>query len=320
MRILALILATLFIQRLSAQDTFSIVAVDSVSGEVGSAGASCLDDDIISGGVSIIKDVVPGIGAINTQASYNATNQTEASIRLSQGWSAQDIINWLIQNDALGDSTRRQYGIARFDTAGGISTAAFTGSNCFNDKAQIVGSYYTIQGNILLGEYVLDSMEQRFLNSSGSLAERLMQALMGANFPGADSRCLNEGVSSQSAYLTVAAPNDPTGSPYLDLVVSKTPFGDEPIDSLHVLFEDWRLTSGPQHKKDFPFALSRHDNQLFFNAFEGVANIEIYSLDGKLLNQQSLSSSAVIEDPMPGRILILQLNLNDQVYRRKLAP
>ena len=50
----------------SAQDTFSIVAVDSITGEVGSAGASCLDDSDIAGGVFIISDVLPGKGAIHT--------------------------------------------------------------------------------------------------------------------------------------------------------------------------------------------------------------------------------------------------------------
>ena len=172
---LSLGLSLLFSTSLAiSQDTFSIVAVDSLTREVGSAGASCLDDNIIAGGVSIIKDVLPGVGAINTQASYLVANQTEASIKMSQGWSAQDIIDWLVLNDAQNDSSRRQYGIARFDTSGTISTAAFTGSNCFDDKAHIVGPYYTIQGNILLGEYVLDSMEHRFLNASGSLANRLI--------------------------------------------------------------------------------------------------------------------------------------------------
>ncbi|MBL8007830.1 MAG: hypothetical protein JNJ56_09880, partial [Ignavibacteria bacterium] len=46
------------------QDTFSIAAVDPVTGEVGSAGASCVAGSII------LSDVHPGRGVIHTQASY----------------------------------------------------------------------------------------------------------------------------------------------------------------------------------------------------------------------------------------------------------
>lgn len=224
---------------LQAQDTFSIVAVDSTTGEVGSAGASCLDDSDISGGVTIIGDLIPGLGAINTQSFYISANQGNARNRLLLGESPTQVLNWLIANDAQGDSTVRQYGIASFDSLGQVAAAAFTGSNCFDYKGQRVGPDYAIQGNILLGPEILDSMEARFLQTSGPLATRLMAALQGANVPGADTRCLNEGVSSQSAYLAVARPNDPAGVFTLDLSVTETPFGVEPIDSLQSLFDAW---------------------------------------------------------------------------------
>ncbi|MGK0278605.1 MAG: putative Ntn-hydrolase superfamily protein, partial [Litorivivens sp.] len=83
-----------------AQDTFSIVAVDTVTMEVGSAGASCVDlfqtnlsnDDFL--GV-----LIPGIGAINTQAWYDADNQNNATNEMLEGWSPNDIIDWLANND-----------------------------------------------------------------------------------------------------------------------------------------------------------------------------------------------------------------------------
>ncbi|MFK7924720.1 MAG: DUF1028 domain-containing protein [Bacteroidia bacterium] len=222
-----------------SQDTFSIVAVDSTTGEVGSAGASCLDASVIAGGVSIIGDLIPAKGAINTQAAYRQSNQTNARNQMLMGATPDQIINYLIANDVQNDATIRQYGIAALDSNRSPRAAAYTGANCFDYKNQIVGPYYSIQGNILLGQEILDSMETRFLNASGSLAERLMEALQGANVPGADSRCLNEGVSSQSAYIRVARPNDIYASPYLDIVVAQTPFGKEPIDSLQILFDNW---------------------------------------------------------------------------------
>ncbi|MEM1218596.1 MAG: secretion protein, partial [Bacteroidota bacterium] len=49
---------------LLAQHTFSIVAVDVATGEVGSAGATCLTSDDCGGcgGAVIISDLVPGRG------------------------------------------------------------------------------------------------------------------------------------------------------------------------------------------------------------------------------------------------------------------
>lgn len=321
MRKLLVFTALLYLHCSHAQDTFSIVAVDSSTGEVGSAGASCLDDNIIAGGVSIIRDVVPGLGAINTQASYLAANQTEASLRLSQGYSATDIIQWLVLNDAAGDSTRRQYGIARFDTSGGISTAAFTGSNCFDEKAHIVGPYYSIQGNILLGAFVLDSMERSFLNTQGSLAERLMAAMQAANIPGADSRCLAEGVSSRSAYLTVAAAGDPPGAASLDLIVSQTPFGAEPIDSLQTLFDQWKLSrSLKEQAADFPVVLERNSLGIRIAGAASNTHISIYSIDGKLLLSQKLESHSLLSDPAPGKVLLLRLSTPSGSYSRRLAP
>ena len=229
---------------ISAQDTFSIVAVDTATGEVGGAGASCLDATAIATGAAVISQLVPGRGAIHTQSFYLSANQLNARNRMLAGDSPQEIIAWLIANDAQGNPTQRQYGIADFDSSGQPRAAAFTGVNCLDYKGQIEGVHYAIQGNILLGPQVLDSMEARFLAATGSLAERLMAALQGANIPGADSRCLSEGVSSQSAFIRVARPNNPYGNNHLDLVVAQTPFGVEPIDSLQVLFDGWSPPSG----------------------------------------------------------------------------
>jgi uncharacterized Ntn-hydrolase superfamily protein len=218
----------------TAQDTFSIVAVDPATGQAGSAGASCIAGSII------ISDVHPGVGVIHTQSFWNAANQNYARNLMNQGFSPQQIIDSLAANDAQGNPTIRQYGVV--DLAGGGRSAAYTGVNCFNYKNHILGPNYAIQGNILLGQQVLDSMETRFLNTPGSFAERMMAALQGAKMPGADTRCLSAGTSSISAFIRVARPQDTTGTYYLDLNVNNVPFGVEPIDSLQVLYDIWSST------------------------------------------------------------------------------
>ncbi|HQW25226.1 MAG TPA: hypothetical protein PLV75_04695, partial [Saprospiraceae bacterium] len=77
-RFISLFVYTVFFinTSLSAQDTFSIVAADSTTREVGSAGASCVD--LFAAGLadpSFLGQLLPDTGAINTQAFYLPTNQ-----------------------------------------------------------------------------------------------------------------------------------------------------------------------------------------------------------------------------------------------------
>lgn len=223
-----------------SQDTFSIVVVDSATGEVGSAGATCLQAPNPPIGALIISDVIPGLGAMHTQAQWEPYNQQNGHQYMSLGYMPEEIIHEVNIADIRADSTIRQYGIALFDGNGHPRTAAYTGVNCYDYKGHIVGAYYTIQGNIITDHALLDSMERNFLNTSGSLADKLMAALQGANFPGADKRCLSEGVPSQSAFLRVAKPSDHPDTLSLDLLVKSRPYGMSPIDSLQTLYNQWK--------------------------------------------------------------------------------
>lgn len=219
-----------------SQDTFSICAVDTVTGEVGGAGASCIDNSAIAGGVVIINAMHPGRGVIHTQSYWLAANQTNASTQFTNGLSPQQLMTWLQANDAQSNPAIRQYGAVDMDSSGNPRSAAFTGVNCMNYKNHITGPNYAIQGNILLGQHILDSMEARFLREPGDLSCKLMAALQGANVVGADSRCTPSGNSSLSSFLRVAKPTDVMPNIFLNLVVKSGPTGYEPIDSLQTLF------------------------------------------------------------------------------------
>jgi uncharacterized Ntn-hydrolase superfamily protein len=220
------------------QDTFSIVAVDTATGEVGSAGASCVD--LFQFGIpndDFLGVLVPGVGAINSQAYYMAANQDNATNQMQLGQTPAQIIQWLDANDVEGTPQFRQYGIAAIIN-GSPQASAYTGSSTDDYKNHIIGPNYAIQGNILLGQEVLDSMEARFLAEDGDLACKLMAAMQGANMVGADTRCASDGTSSLFAFLKVSQSMDPMGSPSF-LVSVRTPdnSGIEPIDSLQILFD-----------------------------------------------------------------------------------
>ncbi len=246
-----------------SQDTFSIVAIDPVTGEVGSAGASCVAGSII------LSDVHPGRGVIHTQASYLSSNQNYARSLMNLGLSPQQIRDSVVAHDAQGNPSVRQYGIV--DLISGGRTAAYTGANCLDYKNHILGPTYSIQGNILLGQQILDSMQARFLRTQGTLADKLMAALQGAKVIGADTRCAGRNTSSISAFLRVGRTQDTLGTLYLSLNVNNTPVNKDPIDSLQVLYNNF-LTSVKNISSEIPSGIVLAQN--YPNPFNPVTNLE----------------------------------------------
>lgn len=265
---LFLVLGLLFISAAAqAQHTFSIVAVDPVTGEIGSAGATCLDIDDLGGeeGALVISDIILGIGAINTQAFWSPINQIAARERMEMGDSPQEIIDWLVANDpAPGTIDSRQYGVV--DLIGGAGgtprSAGFTGNTNSPVANHITGPNYAIQGNILISQAVLDDMETGFLNTEGTLADKLMAAMQGAKRIGADNRCTNNQTSSKSAFLRVAKTEDlftNYGHLTVDLNVSKTDFAEDPIDVLQTTYDFYLNNPGitcDNTVTDFPYVES----------------------------------------------------------------
>lgn len=233
-------------QHLFSQDTFSIVAIDSLTGEIGSAGASCVGSSgSYPHGAQILSDVIPGIGAIHTQASWHATNQQLAHAWMVQGLSPRQIIDSLVAHDVGNNPSIRQYGIVDYN-GGHPRSAAYTGVNCMDYKNHTARLNYSIQGNILMGQAILDSMESKFINTPGTLADRLMAALQGAKVIGADTRCGIHNTSSQSSFLRVAGINNQPDSLYLDLYMAY-PYNltgiypVDPIDSLQAMYDAWKV-------------------------------------------------------------------------------
>src|SRR5438045_977575 len=103
-----------FSGRAACQDTFSILGIDSITGDVGAAGASCVDlFDFSWYSNDFICELVPNVGAIATQAYYEPGNQHHAMQRMLAGDTPQQIIDWLKTHDTLNNPTFRQYGVVK---------------------------------------------------------------------------------------------------------------------------------------------------------------------------------------------------------------
>ncbi len=233
-------------------DTFSIVAYDPVTGQIGGAACSCY-----SGTIDFLSEPVrhPStgvlLGAIHTQAAYTSCNQDRARTRMEAGDTPAQIISYMQSNDCGSGPGTRQYGIVGIDSGGNITTAGYTGSsNGFwaGDIQGIdaaTGMHYSIQGNILdtstAGsgrQDILDDMEAAFINTTGTLADKLMAALQGAKRVGADNRCTNSGMSGRAAFVKVLYPTDPNdNSPTIDISLYPNISWIEPIDELQCAYD-----------------------------------------------------------------------------------
>ena len=220
----------------TAMATFSIVAVDTVTGDIGGAGASCIS------GSKIINDIIEGIGAVHTQAYYIPENQANAHARLAEGLTPDSIVQWLEANDVEGMPEIRQYGVVTL--AGQGSSAGFTGWGTTYWAGHLTGPGYAIQGNILLGPEILTAMESAYLNTPGPLEDRLMAALEAADVPGADTRCTSCNKPAISAFIKVIHTGD-GGTPFLYKYVDNTICEVDPIPRLRLLYDDWKRLQYP---------------------------------------------------------------------------
>jgi len=206
-----------------AAATWSIVAVDPETREVGVAGASCITR------AHAIAGLAPGRGAIASQAMLNFEARDRGTRMLAGGASPRAVIAALanagFDSTAGVDTSRlRQFGVAAlgFET----EPAAFTGSWTFAWQGHALAPGVSVQGNLLAGPAVVERALAAFTAPSpqgaSRLADRLLRALEAGAEAGGDARCLPE-QAALSAFLMVAAPSDAPASPSLRLVFPAVP-------------------------------------------------------------------------------------------------
>ena len=160
--------------------TFSIVAVDPENGICGAAVASKYP---------AVGRVVPyvraDVGAFCTQ-HYHVPKWGEPALdMLQQGQTPTVVIHELLKNDK--DAELRQ--LAIIDMQG--RTAVHNPTNAGVDSrywGAMTGRYYSCQGNTLTGRSVVVEMAAAYEDTAGSVADRLMAALIAADCAGGDHR------------------------------------------------------------------------------------------------------------------------------------
>ncbi len=196
--------------------TWSVVAVDPKTGEVGAAGATCWPD------VAVIARLVPGKGVVVAQGLTNDEGRDLASKMLREGRASQAIIEEITSKQvekgfALGRPLR-QYGVATLQPSG-PTTASFTGFFTSLARGVREAPGVSVQGNMLASEDVLDKTIDQYLKTPKScgLAIALLNALEAGAREGGDARCSTE-QSALSAFLFVAKPNDAANAPTIRVI------------------------------------------------------------------------------------------------------
>jgi uncharacterized Ntn-hydrolase superfamily protein len=226
--------------------TFSIVARDSSTGELGVAVASRF---------FAVGSVVPwakaDIGAVATQSFANTTFGWRGLELLGQGLTPEEAMKILLRLD--NEPEKRQVGIVSADG----KSATFTGEKCNSWAGGRSGPNYAVQGNILAGEAVVTFMEEAFMKTKGTLADRLYAALLAGEENGGDSR------GKQSAALLVVKKNAGYGG-FTDRAIDiRVDDHTEPFKELGRLLEfaqmnyswneGWTLFTQKKYKEALPY-------------------------------------------------------------------
>ncbi len=157
--------------------TFSIVAYDQQSGQIGVA----VQSHWFSVG-SIVSWAEAGVGAVATQSLVNVSFGPRALESLKKGYSPQKTVEELVNADEGRDFRQ----LAVIDEKGRVAT--HTGEKCIADAGHIIGKNYSVQANMMLNKDVVPAMSKAFEQSSGPLAERMVAALQAAQKAGGDIR------------------------------------------------------------------------------------------------------------------------------------
>lgn len=171
--------------------TYSIVARDAKTGEmaVGVQSHWFSVGPLVAWGKS-------GVGVVATQSFVNPAFGPEGLKLLNQGYTPEEAIETLINNDEGRDFRQ----LAILGKSG--KNAAYTGKNCVAEALHITGDNFSVQANMMLNDQVVPEMAKAFTeNVNLPLAERVVAVLKAAQKAGGDIR------GKQSAALIVVGPD-----------------------------------------------------------------------------------------------------------------
>lgn len=260
--------------------TFSIVARDSATGEMGVA----VQSHWFSVGTSV-SWAEAGVGAVATQSFTNKSFGIRGLNLLRSGSTAQQALDSLLATDE-GREVRQ---VAIVDKDGNV--AAHTGKACIDYAGHITGSGFSVQSNMMLTDKVPQAMATAFQKSAGKpLAERLLSALEAAQSVGGDIRGM------QSAALIVVPPksaNEPWNERTVDLRVEDH---SAPIKELRRLY-NVHVAYG--HMNNGDLAVEKADMEKAMQEYNAAMKMFPQNLEMKYWTAITLANNGQVAKALP---------------------
>ena len=182
-------------------------------------------------------------GAVATQSLVNVELGRKGVEYIDDGLAVEDALQSLLNADD-GAENRQLHGV---DADGQFT---FSGDECHGWYGHTEGENYTVAGNLLTGEAVVENVAETYEDSGrdAPLAQRLIDALGAGYAEGGDKR---EELHVQSAALKVRNTEDEDDPYYNDLRVDAT---ETPIQDLR---ETYRLAD-----EGFQQAMQRYEEAM----------------------------------------------------------
>jgi uncharacterized Ntn-hydrolase superfamily protein len=200
--------------------TYSIVARDSITGEIGVA----VQSHWFSVGSVVIYGEA-GVGVVATQSLVNPSYGPKGLGLMATGMSPQKALDKLLSEDS-GEMYRQ---VAFLNSKGEVAT--HTGSLCISEAGHKQGKNFSVQANMMLKNTVWDAMAKAFETTSGTLSERILAALKAAENERGDIR------GKQSAAILIVK-GESTGKSWEDTVMDlRVEDNDDPIAELERLIQ-----------------------------------------------------------------------------------
>jgi uncharacterized Ntn-hydrolase superfamily protein len=157
--------------------TFSIVARDSLTGDLGVA----VQSHWFSVGHAV-PWAEPGVGAVATQSLTEVSYGPKGLELMRGGMSAPEALAKLLAEDPQREVRQ----VAMIDAAGRV--AVHTGNLCIAEAGHETGSQFSVQANLMLKKTVWPAMARAWRGTTGDLASRMMAALDAAQAESGDIR------------------------------------------------------------------------------------------------------------------------------------
>ena len=233
--------------------TYSIVARDSVTGEMGVA----VQSHYFSVG-PIVPWAEAGIGAVATQSLVLVDYGPNGLELMRRGFTAPQALDMLKRGDPNPDVRQ----VAMVDAKGNI--AAHTGAKCIPDAGYQTGAQYSVQANLMANAKVWPAMANAYEHAKGDLAERMLQALEAAENVGGDIR------GRQSAAILIVKAQ-PTGKAWVDRVMDlRVEDQDKPLVELRRLV---RLRRAYNLEDAGDNAIAAHDPEEALRQYEAAMKL-----------------------------------------------